>query len=107
MVTGSRGADEGWRRSRTRLDTDLQLSLMRGGGLSARPRVQELQENFMPIKNLLREHHIQYSLVFPAKLRIQHDGKILFHDTPQAAMDWFERLSLSGSNRTQEWRETS
>ncbi|KAJ1214357.1 hypothetical protein NDU88_001976 [Pleurodeles waltl] len=42
----------------------------------------------------LREHDIRYILIFPARLRVQHETKVLFFETPRAATDWMESIGL-------------
>ncbi|KAJ1188022.1 hypothetical protein NDU88_004787 [Pleurodeles waltl] len=50
-------------------------------------RVQDLGKNFLPIKELLRDHNIKYSLMYPAKLRVEYEfnmtAKLIFINLPK------------------------
>ncbi|KAJ1181059.1 hypothetical protein NDU88_006270 [Pleurodeles waltl] len=41
-------------------------------------RVQAQRRAFLPIKRLLSQAGIGFSLLYPAKLRVRHEGKVLY-----------------------------
>ncbi|KAJ1200120.1 hypothetical protein NDU88_003947 [Pleurodeles waltl] len=48
--------------------------------------VQAARRAFMSVKRTLNQRDAKYSLIYPAKLRVQHDGKLhFFRDLKQAA----------------------
>ena len=54
--------------------------------------------SFMPVKKLLHDLGLSYSLLFPARLRVQSDDKVHFFADPAAEWDWLE-LNHSGIMR--------
>lgn len=39
--------------------------------------------------------HLKYAMLFPARLRVEEDGRVQFFEDPAAAwIDWRERLAL-------------
>lgn len=50
--------------------------------------VQRQRISFSAVKNQLREEGLKYAMLFPAKLRIIHDGKAQFYTSPKEAMAW-------------------
>ena len=54
--------------------------------------VQHQRNSFIVVKRKLRELGFQYSLLFPAKLRVVAHSKTHFFDDPKLAGDWLETL---------------
>lgn len=54
--------------------------------------VQKQRKQYNQVKQQLREMHINFGLIFPAKMRIfHHDNRLLFH-TPTEVEDFIRRL---------------
>ncbi|KAJ1114202.1 hypothetical protein NDU88_002441 [Pleurodeles waltl] len=62
-------------------------------------RVQEQRKTFLLVKRHLRDLNLKFSLLFPAKLWDQDDGKVLFFFTAMEASDW---LDLRGRGAAQD-----
>lgn len=45
--------------------------------------VQRRRQSFMEAKRQLRNHHLKYSMLFPARLRVEEDGWVLFFEDPE------------------------
>ena len=43
------------------------------------------------MKRRLRVLHLKYAMLFPARLRVEEDGRAQFFDTPAAAAAWLDR----------------
>lgn len=52
--------------------------------------VQRHRSSFLEVKKALRKEGIQYSLLFPARLKLILDGTTLFFETPNEAWDWLD-----------------
>lgn len=52
--------------------------------------VQRKRASFLAVKKALRDEGLQYSLMFPARLRVTLNEKTHFHDSPEEAWDWLE-----------------
>lgn len=53
--------------------------------------VQKKQAQFSEAKRRLRNHHLPYAMLFPARLRVIRDGKPHFFEDPSAVIPWLER----------------
>lgn len=53
---------------------------------------QKLRRSFDHIKVGLRVRNIKYSILFPAKLRVQDDETVKFFTAPRDAAAWLESL---------------
>lgn len=53
--------------------------------------VEKQRSSFLDVKRRLRENHIQYSLLFSARLKIIHDGTTHFFTEAEEASDWADR----------------
>ena len=52
---------------------------------------QRRRRSFNDVKRRLRDKNVQYSLLYPSKLRVQHQGNVKFFDNPRDACDWLDR----------------
>lgn len=52
--------------------------------------IQPQCTSFTSVKDCLRTEGLQYAMLFPAKLRIIHDGKAHFYTNPKEAMAWLD-----------------
>ena len=52
------------------------------------PQVQKARKTFEAVKIKLRAMGLQYMLMFPAKLKVIHEGKTHFFSTSREAWDW-------------------
>ena len=50
--------------------------------------LQKLRATFFEVKKKLRERHIIYSMAYPARMRVEEDGKIYFFNTPESVQEW-------------------
>lgn len=57
--------------------------------------VRNCRASYQWIKQKLREQDIQYSMLFPATLRVTYQGKAHFFQSPHDAMSWWEALPRS------------
>ncbi|KAJ1145476.1 hypothetical protein NDU88_011762 [Pleurodeles waltl] len=56
-------------------------------------RLLEAQRRaFLPIKRLLSQAGIGFALLYPAKLRVRHEGKVLYFSDPKQANKFARRL---------------
>ena len=53
-------------------------------------KVQQLRQSYTGVKQKLRERNVKYMLLYPAKLKIIHNGKTHFFETPEEVWDWME-----------------
>lgn len=53
--------------------------------------VQKKRARFTDVKRQLRIHHIKYAMLFPARLRVIHDGKAQFFEDPHTVISWLEQ----------------
>ena len=60
------------------------------------PAVRASRAKYQHVKQKLREKTIQYSMLFPATLRVVHQGQVHFFQTPANALSWFESLHQPG-----------
>lgn len=54
--------------------------------------VQKKRARFTEAKRLLQVRHLPYAMLFPAHLRVVHEGKAHFYEDPQAILSWLEQL---------------
>lgn len=54
-------------------------------------KVQRRRQNFMEAKRKLRSLNMKYAMLFPARLRVEHDGRVSFFEDPAELMAWLER----------------
>lgn len=59
--------------------------------------VQKQRRNFQSIKRTLRDKGVKYAMLYPAKLRVEADGKACFFDRPELVADWLELRTGSGT----------
>lgn len=52
---------------------------------------QRKRRSFNDVRKRLREKNIQYSMLYPSKLRVQHKGAVKFFDNPSDANEWLDR----------------
>lgn len=52
--------------------------------------VQKVTASFLAAKRQLREHNLKYALLFPARLKVIHDQKSLFFESPEEVIEWLE-----------------
>lgn len=53
--------------------------------------VQHCRQSFMEVKRRMRIKHLKYSILFPAKLRVEAEGRVVFFEDPEEALTWLER----------------
>lgn len=56
--------------------------------------------DFLSAKQRLRDKHIIYSMLYPARLRVVHHGKTHFFTDPHDALRWVDTLGHSSPRRT-------
>ncbi|KAJ1147059.1 hypothetical protein NDU88_013306 [Pleurodeles waltl] len=56
------------------------------------PGEQALRRSFLPTKRLLNQAGVRFALLYPAKLRVQHKGKVLYFMDPKQAGKFVRRL---------------
>lgn len=61
--------------------------------------VAQRRRTFLAIKRDLRAKEIKYSMMFPAKLRVEAEGKTWFFTTPEEAREWLEGWRTSGKTK--------
>lgn len=59
--------------------------------------VQQQRASFLGVKRRLRDNNIQYSLLFPAQLKIIHGDATHFFTAAEDANDWADRHCQQGS----------
>lgn len=52
--------------------------------------VQKKRAQFSEAKRQLRNRHLAYAMLFPARLRVVRDGKAHFFEDPSAVISWLE-----------------
>lgn len=57
--------------------------------------VQRRRQGFNEAKRRLRIKHLKYSMLFPARLRIESEGRVLFFEDPEVVITWLERQEHS------------
>uniref|UniRef100_A0A803KDP9 L1 transposable element RRM domain-containing protein n=1 Tax=Xenopus tropicalis TaxID=8364 RepID=A0A803KDP9_XENTR len=55
------------------------------------PTIQKQRATFTAIKRRLREAHIPYGMIYPARLRVQDGDRAQFFNSPAEADDWLTR----------------
>ncbi|KAJ1176102.1 hypothetical protein NDU88_001385 [Pleurodeles waltl] len=64
----------------------------------------------MAVKRAVREAGVQYSLLFPARLRVMQEGHGTFFQTLEEAWEWLEANNVGGGSKTplrehrEQWR---
>lgn len=58
--------------------------------------VQKKRAQFSEAKRQLRNHHLTYAMLFPARLRVIRDGKAYFFEDPSAVIPWLEHRAAAG-----------
>lgn len=53
--------------------------------------IQKKRQGFMEAKQQLHTHHLKYSMLFPARLRVESGGKVLYFEDPREVITWLER----------------
>lgn len=53
--------------------------------------LQKQHAKFIDLKKRLREHNLQYAMLYPARLRVVALGEVHFFDRPNAAAQWLDR----------------
>ncbi|KAJ1207012.1 hypothetical protein NDU88_002405 [Pleurodeles waltl] len=56
------------------------------------PGVQGAWCSFLPIKRMLGQAGVRFALLYPAKLRVRHEGKLLFFTDPKLAAKFAKRV---------------
>ncbi|KAM9352314.1 uncharacterized protein ABDE67_007168 [Symphorus nematophorus] len=59
-----------------------------------RADLQRRRDEFRDVKRALREKEVEYALIFPAKLRIKHQGSVKFFSTPAEAQLFLKELPM-------------
>ena len=54
--------------------------------------MQRRRDEFLDVKRMLREKEMEYALIYPARLRIKHQGSIKFFTTPAEAQRFMKEL---------------
>ena len=70
-------------------------------------QVQKARRNFETVKSKLRTMGLQYRLMFPAKLKVLHNGKSHFFSTPGAAWEWATETPTLVCNDPPPWGTSS
>lgn len=52
--------------------------------------VTKQRQGFLDVKKELRDRDLKYSMLFPAKLRVEAEGKVWFFHTPEETKEWLE-----------------
>lgn len=55
--------------------------------------VQRRRQSFMEAKCRLQNKHFKYSMLFPARLKIEHDGHALFFEDLEEVISWLDRCA--------------
>lgn len=53
--------------------------------------VQHRRQGFTEAKRRLRSKQIKYAMLFPARLRVEQDGRVHFFEDPEEVITWLER----------------
>lgn len=48
------------------------------------------QAAFKEVKSLLYKKNVRFALIYPARLRVLHDGQTLFFETPEKAREFYD-----------------
>ncbi|KAJ1092644.1 hypothetical protein NDU88_005754 [Pleurodeles waltl] len=56
------------------------------------PGVQAARRAFLPTKRLLNQAGVRFALLYPARLRVCHEGKVLYFTDPRQAAKFARRL---------------
>ena len=67
------------------------------------PQVQKARKTYEAVKIKLRAMGLQYMLMFPAKLKVIHEGKTHFFSTSREAWDWATESPHIVCNAVPEW----
>ena len=67
------------------------------------PQVQKARKTYEAVKIKLRAMCLKYMLMFPAKLKVLHDGRAHFFSTPQEAWDWATESPNIKCNPAPQW----
>lgn len=54
------------------------------------PELQRRRESFVEIKRTLQKYDVKYALLYPARLRVEAMGEVLFFDSPGGVTHWYE-----------------
>ncbi|XP_073453831.1 uncharacterized protein [Aquarana catesbeiana] len=54
--------------------------------------IQKKRAQFQDVKRRLRTLHLKYAMLFPARLRVEEDGRAQFFEDPEAAAAWYLQL---------------
>lgn len=54
--------------------------------------LQRRRDEFLDVKRMLREKEMEYALIYPARLRIKHQGSIKFFATPAEVQRFMKEL---------------
>lgn len=52
--------------------------------------VQRRRQGFMEAKRRLRIQHLKYAMLFPARLRVEQEGRALFFKDLEEVINWIE-----------------
>ncbi|KAJ1123221.1 hypothetical protein NDU88_001694 [Pleurodeles waltl] len=63
--------------------------------------VQRRRASFQSVKKQLRAEGLTYALMFPARLRITHNQKAHFFETPELVRDWLDLTFPHSSHKEQ------
>lgn len=53
--------------------------------------VQRRRSQFQDVKRRLRIMHLKYAMLFPARLRVEEDGRVQFFEDPALAVAWLDQ----------------
>ena len=62
-------------------------------------QVQQARREFLEVKAALRNEGLKYAMLFPAKLRVEAQGRTQFFYKPAEAWDWLERVQQQGAEK--------
>ncbi|KAJ1118576.1 hypothetical protein NDU88_006767 [Pleurodeles waltl] len=85
-------ARSGDREQIAQMERLLEVIRNKNEDLEARSRVQAQRRAFLPIKRLLSQAGIGFALLYPAELRVRHEGKVLYFTDPKQANKFVRRL---------------
>lgn len=55
--------------------------------------LQRRRDEYRDVKRMLREKEVEYALMYPAQLRVKHQGSVKFFSTPAEAQRFLKELS--------------
>lgn len=64
------------------------------------PAVQAARREFTPTKRILQKASIPYSMLYPAKLKITHDGQAQFFTDAKSALKYAKHISKNVATRS-------